>query len=250
MVATGARLVAKDRMIHIQLREGNLLPYGGVDKKTERWIPLPTFEYNGNFPNVASFTNGTTSLLKEYLDFILIDQLNSRKICLQKLTFDEEHLLTGVRFKYENFNSLKLETKYDGFNYQHGNVTTERKYKEQSCEQLPELILNHPDDPLKFEKNLHDSKENQFISIRASDLFKDASQTTIPFFDLLEVAPETSVPITGIELFHKGQLDGTSGGYISLKLYPLNLTMYMNPLSVYYDLNTENITIPEVEKSV
>ncbi|XP_044020422.1 uncharacterized protein LOC122860597 [Aphidius gifuensis] len=249
-VATGARLVAKDRMIHIQLREGKLLPYGEIDKKTERWIPLPTFEYYENFPNVAIDSNGKRHSLSENIDFVSIHHLYARTICLQKLTLDEEHLLTAVRFNYEYLGKglerrFKLEVKYVGFNYQHGNITSTRKYKKQSCKKLPELILNNPDDPLKFNTHPHDSKENQLIKIRASDLIKDASQTTIPFFDLLEIAPETSLPITGIELFHKGQIDGTSGGYISLKIYPINLTMYMNPPLLPDTLNIQNITIPE-----
>ncbi|XP_044020434.1 uncharacterized protein LOC122860604 [Aphidius gifuensis] len=250
MVATGARLVAQDRMIHIQLREGKLLPYGEIDKKTERWIPLPTFEYYENFPNVAIDSNGKRHSLSENIDFVSIHHLYARTICLQKLTIDEEHLLTGVRFNYEYLGKglerrFKLEVKYVGFNYQYGNITTERKYEEKSCRKLPELILNNPDDPLKFNTHPHDSKEDQFITIRASDLIKDASQSTIPFFDLSEIAPETSLPITGIELFHKGQIDGTSGGYVSLKIYPINLTMYMNPPLLPDTLNIQNITIPE-----
>ncbi|XP_044001369.1 uncharacterized protein LOC122847636 [Aphidius gifuensis] len=232
MVATGARLVAKDRMIHIQLREGKLLPFGEIDKATERWVPLPVFEYSQNFPSVAIDSNGRRYSLNENIDFVSIHHLYARSICLQKLTFDQEHLLTGVRFNYEYLGEglegrFKLEAKYVGFNYQHGNMTSETKYKEQSCKQLRELILNNPDDPLKFDTHPSDSKENQFIKIGATDLTKDASQTTIPFFDILEISPQISVPITGIELFHKGQFDGTSGGYISLKVHPVNLTMYI-----------------------
>lgn len=90
------------------------------------------------------------------------------------------------------------------------------------------MILNNPDDPLKFEKHEHDSVENQFIAIRTTDLVKDAGQTTIPYFDLLEVTTNPSIPLTGIELFHKGKSDGTSGGYVALKIYPMNLTTYMD----------------------
>ncbi|XP_044001729.1 uncharacterized protein LOC122847936 [Aphidius gifuensis] len=183
MVATGARLVAKDRMIHIQLREAKLLPFGEIDKTTERWVPLPTFKYRYNFPKWATYPNGTEFSFEENVHFVPIQYLFSKNICLQKVTFDGKHLIT----------------------------------------------------------------ENQFISIRSSDLIKDASQTTIPFFDLLEVAPEISVPISGIELFHKGQFDGTSGGYISLKIYPINLTMYMNPPLNPDISNILNLTISEFE---
>ncbi|XP_044020397.1 uncharacterized protein LOC122860581 [Aphidius gifuensis] len=252
-VATGARIVAQDRMIHIQLREARLLPNGGIDKESERWIPLPTFKYRKNFPNVAIYANGTKYQLKENIDFGPIHNHHDKEICLQKIISDEELLLTDVRFDYD-FNTadfgkrFRLKAKYVGFNYRNGTITHKMERKGPSCKDLPELILNNPDDPLKFNTHPHDSKENQFITIRASDLIKDASQTTIPFFDLLEIAPKTSVPLNGIELFHKGQIDGTSGGYISLKLYPLNLTMYMNPPKLLPDMsNLKNITMPEFD---
>ncbi|XP_044005679.1 uncharacterized protein LOC122850611 [Aphidius gifuensis] len=233
-VATGARLVARDRMIHIQLREGKLLPYGKIDKKTERWIPLPKFEYDDNFPVTAIYSNGTRYSLEQSIDFATIQSTYMDRICLQKLIFNEGQLLTGAKFNVDyldddsSIGCIALDVKYGSFEYQHGNITAITNYKKQ----LPkpnELILNNPDDPLKFKTHPYDSEENKFIYIKESDMTKDASQTTIPFFDLLDVTTDPHVPLSGIELFHKGQVDGTSGGFISLKIYPLNLTIHMDP---------------------
>ncbi|XP_044004241.1 uncharacterized protein LOC122849558 [Aphidius gifuensis] len=234
MVATGARLVARDRMFHIQLREGKLLPYGKIDKNTERWIPLPKFEYDDNFPAIAIYSNGTRYSLERTIDFAPIQTAYMDKICLQKLILNEGQLLSGARFNLDYLENdspqrcVALDVKYGSFEYQYGNITASTNYTKQ-LPQPTELILNSPDDPLKFKRHPYDSEENKFISIQESDMVKDASQTTIPFFDLQNVATDPSVPLSGIELFHKGQVDGTSGGYISLKIYPLNLTVYMDP---------------------
>ncbi|XP_044005622.1 uncharacterized protein LOC122850557 [Aphidius gifuensis] len=234
MVATGARLVARDRMFHIQLREGKLLPYGKIDRNTERWIPLPKFEYVDNFPATAIYSNGTRYSLEQSRDFATIQAVYMNEICLQKLILNEGQLLSGVRFNLDYLENhsprlcIALDVKYGSFEYQYGNITASTNY----TKQLPkptELILNSADNPLKFKRHPYDSEENKFISIQGTDMVKDASQTTIPFFDLQDVATDPSVPLSGIELFHKGRVDGTSGGYISLKIYPLNLTVYMDP---------------------
>lgn len=91
-----------------------------------------------------------------------------------------------------------------------------------------QLVFNKPDNPLKFKKNMKDSEDNQFVTISVSDFVKDASQSTIPFIDLLQVTPNPSVPINGIQLFHKGQINDTSGGFISLKIYPIDFTTHMD----------------------
>lgn len=99
-VATGARLVAQDRMIHIQLREAKLLPYGNIDKDSERWVPLPEFEYNNYFPSSAILADGTRFPLKRNRHYGKLEQHYGDKICLKKISFDEKHLLTGILIFY------------------------------------------------------------------------------------------------------------------------------------------------------
>ncbi|XP_044015475.1 uncharacterized protein LOC122857397 [Aphidius gifuensis] len=234
MVATGARLVAKDRMIHIQLREGKLLPYGKIDKNTERWVPLPTFKYKNNFPDEVIGIRNYSLIRGEH--FVSVGGGYADNICFQKLILNDTHLLTGVRFGFDFFHKnqtpenrcFRLDAEYVNYNYQNGSYRNDRKYLYESFpDPLTPVALSNPDNPLKFKINMKDSEDHQFITIGTTDLIKDASQTFIPFIDLLEVTTNPSVPLNGIELFHKGQANGSSGGYISLKIYPVNLRGYL-----------------------
>ncbi|XP_044005098.1 uncharacterized protein LOC122850133 [Aphidius gifuensis] len=232
MVATGARLVAQDRMIHIQLREAKLLPLGKINVTSERWVPLPKFKYQNNFPSVAIYPDGTQISLKEGRDFGVAKFIHT-KICLQTLKIDDEYLLSAVRFNDFGFikskNCISLDAKFVKFNYSSGNISSDVYQWAPPLRQPPqltELIINQPDDPLKFKTNLQDSMNNQYIKIGVTDLIKDASQTTIPFFDLQEVTTKPSAPISAIELIHKGH--GSSGGFISLKIHLINLSFFMD----------------------
>ncbi|XP_044004235.1 uncharacterized protein LOC122849557 isoform X2 [Aphidius gifuensis] len=233
MVATGVRLVARDRMIHIQLREGKLLPYGIIDKNTERWIPLPKFEYDDNFPATAIYSNGTRHSLERTIDFAPIQSFYMDKICLQKLIFNEGQLLTGARFNLDHLKDrtpiscIALDVKYASFQYQYGNITASTNYKKQLPKPTKFVSRDHQD-AIILEENFQDSEENQFVEFATSDWRTDASQTTIPFFDLQDVATDPGVPLSGIELFYKEPLNKTPEGYVSFKIYPLNFTTYMD----------------------
>lgn len=81
-------------MIHIQLKEAKLLPFGKINVTSERWVPLPKFKYQNNFPSVAIYPDGTRKLLTEGIDFGVVKFIHT-KICLQKLQFNDEYLLSG-----------------------------------------------------------------------------------------------------------------------------------------------------------
>ncbi|KAF7996493.1 hypothetical protein HCN44_002125 [Aphidius gifuensis] len=237
MVATGARLVTKDRMVHIQLREAKLLSNGKIDKTTEKWIPLPTFNYENNFPNEAVYSDGQIHPLKRDRDFVLLGRDIEDNICFQKLVIDTKYLLIGANFGIDYFEKnqnqrklcIKLEAEYVLYNFHGETFPTDTKYHLNTFFMpLTKLVLDKPDNPLKFKENMKDSEDNQFVTISVSDFVKDASQSTIPFIDLLEVTTNPSVPLNGIELFHKGQINGTSGGFISLKIHPIDFTTDMN----------------------
>ncbi|KAH0564624.1 hypothetical protein KQX54_013182 [Cotesia glomerata] len=86
------------------------------------------------------------------------------------------------------------------------------------------LNLPHPDDPTKSSKNVIDSKANQFIKFRASDLKKDAGQSTVPFFDALEAEGNPNFPLGGIGIIHRGQKG--FGGFLGFKIFELDLSKY------------------------
>ncbi|XP_074112286.1 uncharacterized protein LOC141535991 [Cotesia typhae] len=89
---------------------------------------------------------------------------------------------------------------------------------------LKNLNLPYPDDPTKSSENAIDSKTNQFIKFRASDLKKDAGQSTVPFFDALEAEGDPNFPLGGIGIIHRGQKG--FGGFLAFKIFELDLSQY------------------------
>lgn len=69
-------------------------------------------------------------------------------------------------------------------------------------------------------QSVPDSQTNQYLLFTASDLEKDAGQTTIPFIDIQPVEPKPPAPLSGAGIYHKGR-DGY-GGFVSLKLITYN----------------------------
>lgn len=88
------------------------------------------------------------------------------------------------------------------------------------------MILTNPDNPLKSPANVIDSKKNQFIRFRNSDLKKDAGQTTVPFFDAQDVEGALSYPLGGMGIIHRGH--ECYGGFLAFKIYDINLADALN----------------------
>lgn len=74
--------------------------------------------------------------------------------------------------------------------------------------------------------HLESSKNGQFIQFRASDLKKDAGQSTVPFFDAVGVYGTPSIPLGGLGIAHSYYFE--SGGYITFKVMGLDMTKYIN----------------------
>ena len=67
-----------------------------------------------------------------------------------------------------------------------------------------------------------DSETDTFVEFQASSVWRDASQTTIPFLDSQPVAPRPAVWLTGLGLYHKGQPG--YGGFLGLRVATVDLT--------------------------
>lgn len=70
------------------------------------------------------------------------------------------------------------------------------------------------------------SKTNQFIRFRASDLKKDAGQSTVPFFDAQDVDGDPEFPLGGVGIIHRGR-EGY-GGFLAFRIYDLDFSGYLN----------------------
>lgn len=87
-----------------------------------------------------------------------------------------------------------------------------------------ELKLEHPGSPLHSADDDMNSWKNQYIDFRASDLFHDAGQTTVPFFDAQPVETLPGFPLAGIGLAHRAA--ARSGGNIVFKLFTIDVSNY------------------------
>lgn len=67
----------------------------------------------------------------------------------------------------------------------------------------------------------------KLIKFQASDLRKDAGQTTIPLFDRREVLFDGGFPLRGkdIGLFHHDHEE--SAGYLAFKIFDFNMFLYL-----------------------
>lgn len=81
-VVTGLRIVKHNRIIHLQIQEGKLLPFGYIDNTTVRWVPVDDFKI-------------TDVGIKRGDDYHLMTYSN-RKLLLDELTPHETNqIITG-----------------------------------------------------------------------------------------------------------------------------------------------------------
>ncbi|XP_018403321.1 PREDICTED: uncharacterized protein LOC108780187 isoform X2 [Cyphomyrmex costatus] len=204
-VITGIRLRKINRIIHIQIQEGQLLPRGGINTSTIEWQPVDAFSI-------------MDSHIKNGVDYHTI-VWEKRALDLDDLLAAPDHLLTGVRFRMVG-SRLNLEIMITPFNFTSGSlIQPEEKsfWHSNDVTDRTELKYIDPDIPIRnFVPNEPDSEENQYLNFAPSDRQKDAAQSTIPFLDVQPVIPNPSVPLAGASIFHKGRKG--SGGFVALKL--------------------------------
>ncbi|XP_058830636.1 uncharacterized protein LOC131689510 isoform X1 [Topomyia yanbarensis] len=208
-VVTGMRFVKKNRIIHLVVQQGTLLPRGQIDNTTLDWVEAES--YNILSPNVR---NGR--------DYHTLGHDN-RILDLDDLEVQPSYVLTGVRFRLLGTH-LNMEIRMTEMDFGTGKLMDPDKSiwigsdkTEHSEDKRTELKLDRPHVPLLTPaKSIPDSISNQFIRFRESDRGMDAAQTTVPFFDAQPVVPTKPVPLAGAGLFHKGR--PKFGGFVAPKV--------------------------------
>lgn len=219
-VVTGMRFVKKNRIIHLVVQQGALLPRGQIDNTTQEWVEAAN--YNILSPNVR---NGRDYHTLNY---------GSRIIDLDDLEVQPAYVLTGVRFRLLGTH-LNLEIRMTEMDFGEGKLMDPEKSiwigsdkTEHSEDKRTEIKLDRPHVPLLSpSKSIPDSVTNQFIRFRESDRWFDAAQTTVPFFDAQPVVPAKAVPLAGAGLFHKGR--PKFGGFIAPKVLTYDFGPHVQP---------------------
>ncbi|XP_077254812.1 chemokine-like protein orion isoform X1 [Temnothorax americanus] len=204
-VITGVRLKKINRVIHIQIQEGQLLPRGAINASTIEWQSVDAFSIMD--PHIVNGIDYHTIVWEK------------RALDLDNLLSLQDHLLTGIRFRMVG-SRLNLEIMISPFNFTSGLLIQPKEksfWHSNDVTSRTELAYTEPDIPIRNSLlNVPDSGENQYLNFAPSDRRKDAAQSTIPFIDVQPVTPNPPVPLSGAGIFHKGRKG--SGGFVALKL--------------------------------
>ncbi|KAB0793606.1 hypothetical protein PPYR_13226 [Photinus pyralis] len=222
-VVTGLRFTKKNRIIHLQIQEGKLLPHGGIDSSTIRWVPVEDYKitdryiYNGQDYHTLTW--------------------EQRSIDLDDLIADDQHVMTGVRFKKIGTH-LNFEIYITPFDFEKGQLL-EPAYRSiwkdnsntdaSTHNPRTQVYLSDPDIPTRIPRASRlDSKTDQYIDFTHTDMNRDAAQTTVPFLDAQPVVPKMAVPLAGAGLYHKGSKN--SGGFIAPKIVTYDYSQHLHPI--------------------
>ncbi|XP_063904366.1 uncharacterized protein LOC135123538 isoform X2 [Zophobas morio] len=218
-VMTGLRFVKNRQVIHLQIQEGTLLPYGQIDLDTLRWVPVEDYKV----------TNSSYHPGKDYYTL----KWEERDFDLADIMVKEGSIVTGVAFRKVgtrlhlqvqatpfNFTSGKLR---NGFSVLEDDPDIRRKHKF-----AKQLILDRVDIPIRSDLPSDKFTTNKYVKFANTDYDKDAGQTTIPFFDAQPLESAIPVPLVGVGVFHKGT--SGFGGFITPRIFTYNFTKHLGPV--------------------
>ncbi|XP_076754957.1 chemokine-like protein orion isoform X1 [Xylocopa sonorina] len=213
-VVTGVRFKKVNKVIHIQIQEGELMPRGNINRTSVQWKPIEAFNILDK--NVTADVDYHTLYWEK------------RGIDLDDITLDKNYLLTGLKFRMVG-TRLNLEVRMTSFNFTTGKLIKplERSFwtsHDQTARE--ELALPRPDIPTRSPLlSLPDSVSEQYLNFAPSDRKSDAAQNTIPFIDIQPIEPNPPVPIAGAGVYHKGRTG--SGGYVALRLITYDFSQHL-----------------------
>ncbi|XP_057333035.1 uncharacterized protein LOC130672452 [Microplitis mediator] len=229
MVVVGVRFAKKDNVIHVQIKEGKVNPNGWINES--RWKEVEKF--HRLYPNKYYVETEESHLKMLNLG---VDFGNPEIVNFDDLIALEGYVITGVRFRFAGDSLIKpqvkngaiqLQIRITPLEYISGKLINHKPshwIAPEPKESREELVLIDPDKPTKSPGNIIDSKTERFVKFRASDLKKDAGQSTVPFFDAQDVEGDPEFPLGGIGIIHRGR-EGY-GGFVAFRVFDLKLSKY------------------------
>lgn len=219
-MVTGLRFVKKNRVIHIQIQEGELQSRGMINASTLSWKPMSEYKL---------LDRG----IRNNLDYHTMSW-DKRAIDLDDLIAPINHVVTGVRMRVIGTH-LNLEIRVTEADFVTGRLIDPEDTSfwksndntESSSNKRTPVKLIKPDIPIFSPTQSEiDSKTNQFIEFTHTDLERDVGQTTVPYIDSQDVISRVPVALSGAGIYHKGQ--HFFGGFIGLKLITYDFQPYIN----------------------
>jgi hypothetical protein len=216
-VVTGLRFVKHNRILHLQIQEGRLVQNGEIDPTTVRWVPVEDYKL-------------LDKAIYEGQDYHTLSW-EQRGFELHDVMVDEGFVVTGARFRRVG-SRIDLEVLTTPFNFTTGKLMPEKNvFKDDPRTSIKfkfekELKLIKPDIPTRVTNTDHTT--NRYVQFVNTDYYKDAGQTTVPFFDAQPVESAVPVPLSGIGIYHKGK--SGSGGFIAPRIFTYNFATHLQPL--------------------
>lgn len=223
---TGVRFKKVNRIIHIQIQEGELQARGFVNASTLSWKPVSDYKLLDR-----GIRNG--------LDYHTMSW-DKRAIDLDDLVAPNSHVVTGIRLRVVGTH-LNLEIRVTEADFATGRLIDPEETSfwksndntESSSDKRTPVKLKNPDIPtMSPTPSEIDSSTNQYIEFTHTDLDRDVGQTTVPYIDAQDVISRVPVALSGAGLYHKGKV--LYGGFIGLKL-------------ITYDFQPHILTPPQAD---
>ncbi|KAK9746499.1 protein of unknown function (DUF4803) [Popillia japonica] len=194
-VVTGIRFAKKNKMIHLQVQQGEILPYGVINVTSLEWVPIDNFKINDRRFTPLQFGKNPKDK-RTHLNL---------EIRMTKFHFESGRLFptSGSHTWYRN-----LKTEFSPYN---------------SRTRIPTEDLDIPTKTKS--RNTIVSKGDQFVEFTHTDITKDVGQTTIPFIDSQDVVTKVPTPLVGAGLYYKSSPG--YGGFIGLKIVTYNFTQHL-----------------------
>ncbi|KMZ08681.1 uncharacterized protein LOC6740015 isoform X1 [Drosophila simulans] len=219
-IVTGLRFVKQNRIFHLQIQEGELLPRGTVNQSTLEWKPVEKYNvFDRHVKNGVDYHK--LSYEKRTIDLDDVD------------TEDNSFVVTGVRFRVVGTH-LNLEAYYSEFDFLTGQLI-QPEYNsywksndntDVSGARREKLRLSNADVSTRtIAPSLPLSRHNQFIDFTNTGLDKDAAQSTVPFMDIQDVVSNPPVPLAGIGIYYKGR--NGYGGFLGPKIITYDFTPHV-----------------------
>ncbi|XP_018572021.1 uncharacterized protein LOC108911536 isoform X2 [Anoplophora glabripennis] len=210
-VVTGLRIVKHNRIIHLQIQEGKLLPYGYIDDSTIRWVPVDDYTITDD-----GVQNG--------VDFHVMDYERRTLFLDDLMPHEASHLITGVRFEFID-NNLKFEINVRAFNFEKGIISNDSYYIF-GGQNRNKINIYNPDVPTASPASENNFDANTYVEFTHSSFDKDAAQTTVPFFDTQPVASYPAAPLKRAGIYYKGKTG--YGGFIAPTITTYDFSKHLN----------------------
>ncbi|XP_051859581.1 uncharacterized protein LOC127565424 [Drosophila albomicans] len=202
-VVTGVRFVKSNRVFHLQIQQGQLLPRGFINASTVEWKPVSSYEIDD-------------LNIQERVDYHALSK-RSHALDLDEVmkTDDKTFIVTGVRFRVVD-GHLNLQVHLSKFDFLKGELVNSIWHSKENAHNRQQIVLTPPvnsSQPL--------SKDNQYLEFT----LEDNPQKTVPIIDVQEVASDPSVPLAGIGIYYR------ASGFVAPKIISYDILSYLSVIA-------------------